>query len=566
MNGAVRGGATHRWLAAYPDDVNWRAPIPARSLPDLWDEAARRFADKPCIDFLDKRYTYAEVGRLIDRAAKGLQKLGVGPGTKVGLFLPNTPYFVILYFATLKAGATVVNYNPLYAEREILHQIEDSETDIMVTLDLRVLLGKLDPLLAKSRLKTVIVCPMAAILPFPKNLLFPIARRKDVASVPSDGRHIRFADLIANDGRVEWQAIDPAGTIALLQYTGGTTGVPKGAMLTHANVTANAEQLRLWAPGVTPGQERILGVLPLFHVFAMTVVMTHGVLNGCEMVLLPRFELDKLLGVIQRKRPTVFVGVPTLYGAINTHPEAAHTDLRSLRYCLSGGAPLPVEVKHAFERLTGCTLVEGYGLSESSPVATCNPFKGANKPGSIGLPLPGTTVEIVSLDGDDRVMGVGERGEITIRGPQVMQGYWKRPEETERVLRGGRLHTGDVGTMDEDGYVFVVDRLKELILAGGYNVYPRNVEEAIYMHPAIAECAVIGVPDSYRGQTVKAFLVLRQGMSLDAESLKAFLADKLSPIEMPRQVEVRASLPKTAIGKILKKTLLAEEEERRKSA
>ncbi|HET7210689.1 MAG TPA: long-chain fatty acid--CoA ligase [Methyloceanibacter sp.] len=561
MNGADGGiGAAQPWLAGYPGNVDWHAEIPVRPLYALLDEAVARYAERCCIDFLDKRYSYREIGELANRVAKGLRRLGVKRGTKVGLFLPNCPYAVIFYYGILKAGGTVVNFNPLYAERELIHQIEDSDTEIMVTLDLKALCGKLLPLVKKTGLKTVIVCSMAAILPFPKNILFPVAKRKEIARFADGDRTVSFDEVVANDGAVVPPEIDPRTEIALLQYTGGTTGVPKGAMLTHANAVANAMQLRLWAPALGGQAEKILGVLPLFHVFAMTVVMNHGLLLGAEMILLPRFDLKQLLKTIDKKKPTVFVGVPTLYAAINNAKETASTNLRSLKYCISGGAPLPLEVKHRFEELSGCVLVEGYGLSETAPVATCNPFLGENRRGSIGLPLPGTTVEIVAIDGSELVLPAGERGEVCIRGPQVMAGYWKKPEETAKAMRGGRFHSGDIGYIDAEGYIYIVDRLKEMILCGGYNVYPRNVEEAIYMHPAVAECAVIGVADPYRGQTVKAFVVLREGESVTKDALCEFLKDKLSPIEMPKQIEFRQSLPKTAIGKILKKTLVAEEE------
>ena len=566
MNGADGGiGGSRPWLAGYPSNVDWNAEIPVKPLYALLDEAVARYDTRCCIDFLDKRYSYREIGELANRAAKGLVRLGVKRGTKVGLFLPNCPYAVIFYFGILKAGGTVVNFNPLYAERELIHQIQDSDTEIMVTLDLKALCGKLLPLVRKTGLKKVIVCSMAAILPFPKNILFPVAKRKEIARFTEGDQTITFEELAANDGAVTPPEIDPRAESALLQYTGGTTGVPKGAMLTHANAVANAVQLRLWAPGLGSSQEKILGVLPLFHVFAMTVVMNHGLLLGAEMILLPRFDLRQLLRTIDKKKPTVFVGVPTLYAAINNAKETASISLRSLKYCISGGAPLPLEVKHRFENLAGCVLVEGYGLSETAPVATCNPFLGENRPGSIGLPLPGTTVEILAIDGSDRLLPAGERGEVCIRGPQVMAGYWKKPEETAKALKGGRFHSGDIGYTDAEGYIYIVDRLKEMILCGAYNVYPRNVEEAIYMHPAVAECAVIGIADSYRGQTVKAFVVLREGKAATKEELCVFLEDKLSPIEMPKQIEFRASLPKTAIGKILKKTLLAEEEAKAKA-
>ncbi len=554
----------HPWDRSYPPGVDWNAALAARPLAALLDEAADRFADRPFLDFLGRRSTYRAVAGLVDRAARGLQEAGVGKGVRVGLFLPNTPYYVIGYFAVLKAGGTVVNFNPLYAERELVHQIADSGIEIMITLDLAILYDKMARLLGQAQLKRLVICPMAGILPFPKNLLFPIAKRAEVARIPADERHIPFRRLIANDGRPRPVAIDPQKDVAVLQYTGGTTGVPKGAMLTHANLYANTDQSSLWFHGARPGAERMLGVLPFFHVFAMTVVMNLSIRLGAEIILLPRFDLDQVMETIHKKRPTLFPAVPTIYTAINHHKDLARYDLSSIRYCLSGGAPLPVEVKETFERNTGCVLVEGYGLSESSPVATANPIVGVNKAGSIGLPLPGTVVEIVSLEEPRRVLPPGEKGELCIRGPQVMKGYWGRPEETALTLVGGRLHTGDVAIMDEDGYTFIVDRIKDMILCSGFNVYPRNVEEAIYLHPAVAECVVAGIPDEYRGQTVKAYVRLDEGRSLGREELLDFLKDKLSPIEMPKVVEFRDELPKTMIGKLSRKALMDEEEARRK--
>jgi long-chain acyl-CoA synthetase len=542
------------WLASYPSGVDWSADFPAMPLWDLFDQAVGRYADHACLDFLGRVWTYEQVGRLVDRAAAGLQALGVGTGTRVGLFLPNCPYFVICFFAVLKAGGTVVSYNPLYAEREIAHQIEDSETDLMVTLDLALLLPKLEPMLARTRLKAIIVGKMADILPFPKSLLFPLVKARELASVPDDGRHIWFDDLIANGGGVS-VVPDPHRDIAALQYTGGTTGVPKGAALTHRNLQVNAQQMVAWHPAVERGAERVLALLPLFHVFGMTCTMNFALCVGAQMILLPRFDLVQLLTTIDRKRPTILPGVPTLYRAINHQPDIGRYDLSSLRLCISGGAPLPLEVKQRFEQLSGCTLVEGYGLTEC-PVIACNPIGSPGKRGSIGLPLPGTSVEVISLEDRRTVLGPGQSGELCVRGPQVMAGYWNRPEETAAVLVDGRLHTGDIGYMDEDGACFVVDRLKELIICSGFNVYPRAIEEAIYAHPDVVEAAVCGVPDAYRGETVKAFVVLRQHARLDEAALLAFLEDRLSPIEMPKLIEFRDELPKSAIGKILKRALL----------
>ncbi len=577
MGEAARNLPDHPWIASYPPGLDWAMPIPALPLPALLDEAVTRHADRTCLNFLGKTTSYRELGRLVDRAARGFQAVGVGKGTRVGLFLPNTPYSVICFFGILKAGGTVVNFNPLYADRELVHQIADSGIDLMVTLDLKLLYDKMARMLRETRLRRLVVCRMADILPFPKNWLFAIAKRAEIAKIPSDDRHLSFDALIANDGRPAPVAIDPREDVAVLQYTGGTTGVPKGAMLTHANLYANTLQCAAWyeakerkpapdrrGPGHGEaddgGQERLLGVLPLFHVFAMTAVMNFGLRMGAEIVLLPRFDLDQVMATLAKRRITLFPAVPTIYTAINHHKRLAEYDLSAIRFCMSGGAPLPLEVKEAFERTTGCTLVEGYGLSESSPVATCNPTTSqAVKKGSIGLPLPGTVIEIVSLDEPRRVLPPGEKGEVCIRGPQVMKGYWNKPDETAQTLVDGRLHTGDVGIMDEDGFTTIVDRIKDMILCGGFNVYPRNVEEAIYLHPAVAECVVAGIPDAYRGQTVKAYIRVGDGQSLTADELTVFLKDKLSPIEMPKFVEFRGELPKTMIGKLSRKALLDEE-------
>ncbi|WP_366656079.1 long-chain fatty acid--CoA ligase [Fodinicurvata sp. EGI_FJ10296] len=555
----ARGESSHVWDRGYPSNVDWRAPIETKPVFQVLDETVRRFPDTTAADFMGKTWTYRQLGEFVDRAAKGFQAIGIGKGTKVGLFLPNTPYFVIAYFAALKAGATVVNFNPLYADREIRHQIDDSGTEVMVTLDLKVLYDKLTPMLTGTTLRKIIVAPMAGILPFPKNWLFPLLKHRDRAhGIPRDDRHVRWKDLVGNDGRFRPVDID-LNDVAVLQYTGGTTGTPKGAMLTHANVSANIHQAALWFDGAEEGGETMMGVLPFFHVFAMTVVMLLSVRIAARIVMMPRFDLVECLKLIQQKRATLFPAVPTIYTAINNHPNVSQYDLTSLRFCISGGAALPVEAKSTFETRTGCKLVEGYGLTESSPIACANPLFGVNKPGSIGLPLPGTEVHIISLEDGRTSMPMGERGEVCLRGPQIMTGYLGREDETASTLVDGLLHTGDVGYLDEDGYTFIVDRIKDLIIAGGYNVYPRTVEEAIYLHPAVSEVVVAGLPDPYRGQTVKAYIKLGEGESLTAEDLKVFLKDKLSPIEMPKQIEFRDELPKTMIGKLNRKALVEEE-------
>ncbi|HYD66866.1 long-chain fatty acid--CoA ligase [Azospirillum sp.] len=557
------GETQHSWLKAYPPGIDWAMPIAPRAMGAVFDEAAARFAARPCLDFLGRRSTYAEVAELVNRAARGFQALGVGPGVKVGLCLPNTPFYVVCFFAVLKAGGTVVNYNPLYVERELEHQIEDSETDLMVTLDLKQVYPRVGLMLDRTRLKRIIVCRMADILPTVKGLLFRVLKRSELADIPADDRHLPFETLLANDGRPSPVRIDPVHDIAVLQYTGGTTGVPKGAMLTHANLSANLLQVKSWFPGMKDGEERVLAALPFFHVFAMTVVLNLGIVAGAELILLPRFEVKQVLKTIAKRRATLVPGVPTMYKALVTAPDVAKYTLTSIRYCISGGAPLPLELKRQFETMTGCVLVEGYGLTEASPVCNSNPLTGVNKEGSIGLPLPGVVVQIRDMEDPSRVLPPGEKGELVLKGPNVMAGYWRRPDETARVIGpDGFLRTGDVGTIDEDGYVFLLDRLKDLIICGGYNVYPRVIEEAIYLHPDVVAACVIGLPDDYRGQTPKAFVQLKPGASLSEGELRAFLADKISRIEMPKHIEFRAELPKTAVGKLSKKELVAEEQSR----
>lgn len=551
------------WSKKYPASVDWSATLPSRPLYEILDNSVRDYPENVAVDFMGKLYTYREIGTWVAKAAKGLQNLGVKKGDCVGLFLPNSPYYLILYFAILKLGAIVVNFNPLYVEREIEKQIKDSGCTIMATVDVPSVYDKLAKMLGTTGLRKIIVGRMVDILPPITSLLYRVVKFRDIAAIPTDDHHIGFAQLTANDGKFTPSVINPVEDVAVLQYTGGTTGVPKGASLTHANLIANVTQSRMIFPKAELGHERMLGVLPFFHVFAMTAVMNFAVLLGSRIIMLPKFELAQVVKTIDKKQPTLFPAVPTIYTAINHYEKLSAYNLRSIKYCISGGAPLPIEVKRDFERLTGCVVVEGYGLSETSPVTHCNPVEGENKTGSIGLPVPGTYVEIVGLEDRKTVLPQGERGEICIRGPQVMKGYWNNQSETEAVMEstpdGIRLHTGDVGYLDEDGYTFIVDRIKDMIAAGGFKIYPRIVEEAIYLHPAVEECIVAGVPDPYRGQTVKAWIKLRTGQSVTTDELKLFLKDKLSPIEMPKQFEFRDALPKTLIGKLSRKMILDEE-------
>ncbi len=548
------------WTAHYDEGIDAAMNLPPRPVFALLEDTLRAHGNRPAFDFLGKKYTWSEIGELVDAFAAGLQELGVGKGVKVGLFLPNTPYYLVAYYGVLKAGGTVVNFNPLYAERELAHQIEDSETDIMVSTDLAMLYGKMEKMLTSTRLKKLVLGHFVDILPFPKNVLFPVFKRRDLGKVRKDERIVWFHD-VAKPGRAPvMPVIDPVNDIAVLQYTGGTTGIPKGAMLTHYNVYANTLQSVTWFGTVRHGEDKMLAVLPFFHVFAMTAVMNFSVAAGLEIIALPRFDINLALKTIDRKRPQLFPAVPAIFSAINHHPHLASYDLSSLKACISGGAPLPVEVKKNFEKITGCVVVEGYGLTESSPVACANPIRGVNKAGSIGMPLPGTLVEIIDPADKTTPVPQGERGELCIRGPQVMKGYYNKPAETAEVLKGGRLYTGDIAVMDGDGYFYIVDRIKDMIITNGYNVYPRNVEEAIYQHPCVEECVVAGLPDEQRGEIVKAWIKCRDGAGITEEDLKKFLADKISKMEIPKIMEFRSKpLPKTMIGKLSRKDLLAEE-------
>jgi long-chain acyl-CoA synthetase len=533
-------------------------PLQPGTVAALFDTAAARFADRPAIRFQGRRWTYRQLARLVDQIAAGLQRLGVGKGDRVGLCLPNTPYFIIFYYAALKAGAVVVNYNPLYVARELRQQIVDSDTTVMVVPDLAAIYPKLAGLLPETALRHLIVCPFAAVLPPLKSAALRLMKRSLLARPQYTARIIPYRTLLAPaPAPVNPVPLSPAD-LAVLQYTGGTTGQPKGAMLSHANLSLNAQQVTHHMPSLRPGQERMMAVLPFFHVFAMTAVLNSGVMIGAELILHPRFEIGAVMKSLLRDKPTLFHAVPTIYNAIAAQAETRRVDIASLRACISGGAPLPAEVRDRFERCTGCRVIEGYGLTEASPVVACNPPDGAIRPGSVGVPVQDTAIEIRGIDDPDRVLPPGERGEICVRGPQVMQGYLHRPGESQAAFIDGALRTGDAGYLDQDGYLFVTDRLKDLIICGGYNVYPRVIEDALYEHPAVAEAIVIGIPDSYRGQAPLAFVTLRPAQAATGEELRMFLRGHLSPIELPVRVEIRSSLPKTMIGKLSRKELVQE--------
>ena len=553
------------WAHMYPDNLDWDLDAVAKPVQDLLDDAANTKPDGICLDFLDRTYTFGEIQYLADRTARGLQQLGIEKGDRVGLCLPNSPYYIAAYFGALKAGATVVNFNPLYTEDEIREQVIDSGVAVMFTLGLKQLYPKVAACLKGTSLRNIIICSLSEALPPVKGLLFQTFKRSEIAETPRNLQNLPFDWLTRNKGNYDAVKIDPMEDVALFQYTGGTTGTPKGAMLTHANISTNTEQVQSWLIDKDVDDESILAVLPFFHVFAMTVILCTALRLRAKIIALPRFDLDQVLKTIDAKKPTLFPAVPTIYNAISTHPLIERYDLTSIRYCISGGAPLPRETKNAFEKLTGCTLVEGYGLTESSPVVSCNPIWADNKEASIGIPLPGTSIEIRDLNNPAHPVALGEKGEMVVRGPQVMKGYWNREDETLDVLEGNWLRTGDVGHMDEDGYVFLTDRIKDVIISGGYKVYPRVIEDAFYKHPDVLEVVVIGIPHGYRGEVPKAFVKLKDGASIDEGHLLAFAMSHLSPIERPDQIEFRGELPKTMIGKLSKKELIEEEAQKRQA-
>jgi long-chain acyl-CoA synthetase len=512
---------------------------------------------------MDATISYRELLELTRRFAAALQAFGVGKGDRVAVHLPNCPQFVIAYYATLMVGAIVVPCNPQYVGREIEHQLNDSETETMITLSLTYPTVK--DVRDRTPLKRVIVTNIKEYFPGLLRLLFTLATEKKEGhyqDISGDAQTYWFQDVLAEAPSKPSDVDIDAEDSAVLMYTGGTTGIPKAAQLTQRNIQANAVQIRAWLPRMRRGEDSILASLPLFHCYGMTTCMNLGILAASSMILIPNPRvLVHVLKSINRHHPTLYPGVPAMYVAINNYPEIGRFDVSSIQACISGAAPLPVEVQEKFQQLTGGRLVEGYGLSEATPVTHANPFFGEDRIGTIGLPFPSTEAKIVDADTGRPDLAPGEVGELVVRGPQVMKGYWRMPTETANTLRDGWLHTGDLARRDEAGYFQIVDRKKDMILgAGGYNIYPREVEEVLYQNPKVKECAVVGVPVSIeKGERVKAFVVLKEGEEATEEQILAFCRENMAPYKVPRFVEFRTELPKTMVGKILRRVLLEEE-------
>ncbi len=543
------------WLKHYDEGVRPNIDYPEVPLYKLLEESARKYPDKPALVFFGRKITYRELDDISDRVASFLKDLGIGKGDRVIVDLPNTPHYAAAYYGILKTGAIVVQCNPMYTEREIRYIVDNSEAEYGFFIEF--VYPRIKKLIDEGKLKKVVICKIEDYLPFPLNVLYRFKKQK--VSIDSRKEVIHWKDVLKYPPTKDRPEINPKEDVAIFLYTGGTTGVPKAVMSTHFNLVANAYQVLEWLPEKNPN-EVFLGVLPYFHSYGMTTSLNAPIAYGSTIVLIPDpRDIKRILEAIEKYRVTIFCGVPTMYNAILNYPELKKYDISSVKYCISGAAPLPIEVKREFERVTGGKLVEGYGLSETSPVTHANPLNGVNKEGSIGIPFPDTYAVVV--DNDGKVLPIGEVGELAIYGPQVMKGYWKMEEETKKVLINGWLLTGDMAKIDEDGYFYIVDRKKDMIIAGGYNIYPREVEEVLYEHPAVLEAAVIGVPDPYRGETVKAFIVLKpeyRGKVTEEEIIK-FCRERLAAYKVPRIVEFRDELPKSTVGKILRRVLKEEE-------
>lgn len=535
-------GGKFTWYKNYPSDVKTQIEIPLKSLGEIFDDSVAQMPDTIAMIFGSEQISYAQFGEQVNRFANALAALGIQKGDRVGLMGPNSPQWEVSFFAVLKLGAIVVQTNPMYVEREISHQMIDAGASSMIVWD--AIYPQVKAIRNETALKNVITFHFGQ---------------------PAG----EFADVLEYDTLLKQYPpsppevkIDPKEDTAVLQYTGGTTGVSKGVMLTHFNLVANTYQVMEWAIDLQYGQERILTILPVFHVYGMTNCVNYAVACASTQIVMPRFDATQILEAIKLYKPTSFPGAPTMYTAINSHPRVGEykEDLAGIKVCISGSAPLPMEVAHCFEAITGGgNLVEGYGLSEASPVTHCNPHGRPSRIGSIGLPFPNTDSTIVDLETGTHELLPGEIGELVIKGPQVMKGYWNKPEETAKALRDGWLYTGDIAKMDEDGYFYIVDRKKDMILASGYNIYPRDIEEVLYEHPKVKEAVAAGIPDQYRGETVKAYIVLKPGETATEQEFIDYCRTKLAAFKAPRIVEFRDSLPRTIVGKVLRRVLIDEE-------
>ena len=552
--------ATHPrpWVEHYPEGITWDVKLNLTPVHEQVIAACAKNPNAVALDFLGGTTTFGELSRSIVAFAGALQsQYGVKKGSRVALLLPNTPFYAVAYYGVLLAGGTVVNCNPLYTVHELSHITSNAGADVLVTLDLQQIFEKAEALVKAGHVKKIIVCHFPAALPGLKRILYSIAKRKDLAKIGSSSAAsvcTWYADLIARNDTPTPVVIDPLKDVAVQQYTGGTTGLPKGAMLSHGNIAANMSQIDAWGCGIFYPPSKVVAILPFFHIFAMTVCLNVPLCNGTQVVMMPRFELKGFLDLLRRTRPNVLPAVPTLIQALSKVTGEDRAALDCLDVVISGGAALPGEARGKFANVSKAILAEGYGLTEASPVVCCAALRVPSKPLSIGMPLPGTDVRFLNIETNE-IAKIGERGEVQVKGPQVMLGYYENPEASNEAFLDGWLRTGDVGYVDEDGYVFLVDRIKDLIISSGFNIYPRTIEEALIANPAVDEANVIGVPDEYRGEAAVAFVKLKQGQSVSEAELKKFIGERLNKLEMPREIIFKDQLPKTLIGKLSKKEL-----------
>ena len=545
------------WSKSYAKGIPHQLQYESTPMPEALARTAREFPDKTALIFIDSKVSYRQLNDMANRFANALIDMGVKPGDKVAMLMPNMPQLVAATYGAWRAGAVVVMNNPLYTDVELEYQFNNSESTFLVAIDL--ICPRMIALRPKTKIKNLVAAHIRDHLKFPKKQLLPIVAKDKHRNIPPTANVHEWMDLLkkypASDPKVP---IDFNG-LACLQYTGGTTGVSKGVMLSHANLSKNVQQIVAWFPGFNKGEITHLGVLPIFHSFGLTCCMNICIWMGWTDVLIPRPEPQAILEAIHKYRVNFFPAVPTMYVGVLNHPEASKYSLTSIKGCFSGAAPLPVEVIKDFEAKTGSQICEGYGLSETSPVVTTNPYGGKTKVGSIGLPVSDTDIKIVDLVDGTKEMPMGEAGEVLVKGPQVTNGYYKMPEETAKTIKDGWLYTGDIGTMDTDGYFYIVDRKKDMVIAGGYNIYPREIDEVLFEHPKVLEACAVGIPDPYRGETIKAFVVLKPGESLTEEEVIKYCSEKLAKYKVPKKVEFMASLPKSGVGKVLRKELRAME-------
>jgi long-chain acyl-CoA synthetase len=540
------------WVRSYGEGISRNLDYESITMSDVLKRSTANFPKGKSLEFAGNRISFKEFDDQVNQVANGLIAMGVAKGDRVALLLPNIPQVAVATYATWRIGGVVVMNNPLYTDAELEHQFNDSGATVLISLDL--LVPRMLKLKPKTRIRTVIVAHIRDYLRFPKKQLFPLVAKDKHKNIPIEIDVIEWTTLLKTYSKRAPSMAVGVDDLAVLQYTGGTTGVSKGVVLSHGNLSKNCQQGLAWLPMLKPREKVVLGSLPIFHAFGL-FALNMCVRGGWEMVLLPRPTAEEIMKAIARTRVNLFPGVPTMFMDILNHPKLRQYDLSSLDLCVSGAAPCPVDVLERFEKLTGAQILEGYGISEASPAAAINPVNGKNKPGTIGLPFPDTVVKIIALDDPDKEMPLGEEGELVVKGPQVAAGYYNMDEESQKTFRNGWLYTGDVATLDKDGYITIVDRLKDMIIASGYNIYPREIDEVLFAHPKVVEACVKGVPDPKRGETVKAFVVAQPGETLTEKELKKYCREHLAAYKVPTLFEFRQELPKSAVGKILRKDL-----------